>query len=47
MRIVDFLISVECPDETPDSDMNNLMLLMEDVVTKNNYELYNSEWWDE
>ena len=47
MRIVYFSITIECPDETPNSEMDNLMNKLEDVVYKNNYELYDSEWYDE
>ena len=47
MRIVCFSITIECPDEAPDSEMDNLMNKLEDVVYKNNYELYDSEWYNE
>ena len=47
MRTVCFLITIECPIETLDSEMDNLMEKLEEVVGKNNYELYDSEWYDE
>jgi hypothetical protein len=47
MRTVCFLITIECPDETPNSDMDKLKVELEDIVYKNNYELYDSEWYDE
>ena len=47
MRTACFLITIECPDETADSDMDDLRDKLEEVVGKNNYELYDSEWYDE
>lgn len=47
MRTVCFLITIECPDETPNEDMDILQSTFEDIVYKNNYELYQSEWYDE
>lgn len=44
MRTVCFLITIECPDETPSEDMDELQVALEGVVYKNNYELYGAEW---
>lgn len=47
MRTVYFLITIECPDETPNKDMDKLREDLENLIFKNNYELYDSEWYDE
>ena len=47
MRAVCFLITIECPDETTNEDMDKLRGDLEDLIFKNNYELYSSEWYDE
>lgn len=47
MREVTFLITIECDDEESEIKLNKLQSELENVVYKNNYELYHSEWFDE
>lgn len=47
MRTVCFLITIECPDEILNENMDKLKEDLENLIFKNNYELYDSEWYDE
>lgn len=44
MKLIVFQITIEVPDEAPSSDMDRLQSNFEDVVYRNNYELYEAEW---
>ena len=47
MRTVCFLITIECEDETPSKDLDKFRDVLENEVYRHNYELYDSEWYDE
>ena len=44
MKLIVFQITIEVPDDTPSSEMDRLQVAFEDIVYKNNYELYEAEW---
>lgn len=47
MREVTFILTVECDEDESKDKLDKLQSELENVVYKNNYELYHAEWYNE